>query len=89
MSNLPPMSRKAQEALEVLANGGRFVNRLERNSYNGREQFHRRLQRSSAWSSAIKGYGSAVFYELQGLGFLVRGQGSSVSEEYVLRKEGS
>ena len=39
MTNLPNLSNRAKKALEVLADGGRFVHRLERNSYTGREQF--------------------------------------------------
>lgn len=86
MTNQPKMSRRAQEALEVLADGGRFVNRLERNSYTGREQFHMRLQRSAAWSSTVPGFGHATFHELMTLGFLVRdfAGGSSVTEPYKL-----
>lgn len=86
MTNLPKMSKRAQLALDVLADGGRFVNRLERNSYTGREQFHMRLQRSSSWGSVVPGVGHAAFRELMDLGLLVRDfvGGSSVSEPYKL-----
>lgn len=86
MTNQPKMSKRAQEALNVLADGGRFVNRLERNSYTGREQFHMRLQRTGGWSSTVPGIGHATFHELMKLGFLVRdfGGGSSVTEPYKL-----
>jgi hypothetical protein len=86
MTNLPKMSKRAEAALEVLANGGRFVNRLERNSYTGREQFRKRLQRTAAWSSTVPGIGAATFFELEKLGLLVRdfAGGSSVSEPYKL-----
>jgi hypothetical protein len=88
-TNLPKMSKRAELALEVLANGGRFVNRLERNSYTGREQFHMRLCSSQAWHSVVSGIGHATFCELDKLGFLVPdyGTGSSVSEPYKLNKE--
>ena len=86
MTNQPKMSKRAELALEVLADGGRFVNRLERNSYTGREQFHMRLQRTASWSSTVPGVGHATFCELEKLGFLVRdfAGGSSVSEPYKL-----
>lgn len=87
MTNMPKLSARAQKALEVLANGGRFVNRLERNSYTGREQFHRRLQVTSSWNSTVRGIGHAAFYELERAGFLVAaiGEWTSVSEVYKLR----
>ncbi len=87
MTNMPKMSKRAAAALEVLANGGRFVNRLERNSYTGREQFHMRLCRSAAWSSVVPGFGHATFCELRDLDLLIRdfGGGSSVSEPYKLK----
>jgi hypothetical protein len=86
MTNQPKMSKRAELALEVLADGGRFVNRLERNSYTRREQFHMRLQRDGSWSSVVPGVGYATFSELQKLGFLVRDftSGTSVSEPYKL-----
>ena len=87
-TNQPKLSKRAQEALDVLADGGRFVNRLERNSYTGREQFHMRLQRTAAWSSTVPGIGFATYRELTDLGFLVRdfAGGSSVTEPYKLAR---
>jgi hypothetical protein len=62
ISNMPKLSSRAQKALDVLADGGRFVNRLERDSYTGREQFHRRLiTRPGAWDAVVKGVGHAAF----------------------------
>ena len=86
MTNLPKMSKRANRALEILSNGGRFVNRLERNSYTGREQFHMRLCSSAAWSSVVPGIGHATFCELRDLGFLIRdfAGGTSVTEPYKL-----
>lgn len=87
LSNMPKLSSKAQKALDVLADGGRFVNRLERNSYTGREQFQRRLLANGRGSSIVKGFGVATFYELQQAGFLefCPKEGTSVSEYHKLR----
>lgn len=87
MSNMPKLSARAQKALDVLADGGRFVNRLERNSYTGREQFHRRLLATRSWSSVVPGVGGAAFHELDKAGFLeyAAGEWSSVTEVYKLR----
>lgn len=87
MSNMPKLSARAQKALEVLANGGRFVNRLERNSYTGHEQFHRRLLANKSWNSVVSGVGHAAFYELNKAGFLIYapGEWTSVTEVYKLR----
>jgi hypothetical protein len=88
MSNMPKLSTRAQKALDVLADGGRFVNRLERNSYTGREQFQKRLlTKPGSWNSVVRGVGHSAFYELQNAGFLVYAEGewTSVSEVYKLR----
>lgn len=87
MSNLPKLSNRAKLALDVLADGGRFVNRLERNSYTGREQFHRRLLRNSSWNSVVRGVGTAAFHELEKAGMLdyAAGEWTSVTEVYKLR----
>lgn len=77
------LSKRAQQVVEVLQSGGKFVRRLER-SYHGGEQFHYRLMRAGY---VIKGYGLKAFYELEGAGLLVRGHGSSVSEVYELRAQ--
>lgn len=87
-TNMPHLSKRAQSALEYLANGGRYVNRLERNHYTGREQFCRRLLAvRGSWGSAVKGFGHATFYELEKAGFLTYAEGewTSVSEVYKLR----
>lgn len=70
-ANMPKMSKRAQQALEVLANGGRYLHQLERDSYTGREQFQHRLSyKTTAYSAPIKGFGAATFFELQDLGLL-------------------
>jgi hypothetical protein len=48
-ANLPKLSNRAQQALEILANGGEMVHRLERNGYTGRDQFATRFCTSAAW----------------------------------------
>lgn len=87
MTNMPKLSARAQAALEVLANGGRFVNRLERNSYTGREQFCRRLLANKSWNSVVRGVGGATYHELDKAGFLeyAAGEWTSITEVYKLR----
>lgn len=85
ISNQPKLSKRAQQALEVLANGGEMVHRLERNSYTGREQFQTRFCASAAWSSAVKGLGFATRAELEDAGFRFRiAHRSSVATHYKL-----
>jgi hypothetical protein len=86
-TNMPKLSNRAQKALDVLANGGRFVNRLERNSYTGREQFQKRLLADGRWGSVVSGIGHAAFHELDRAGFLAYapGEWTSVTEVYKLR----
>lgn len=83
MSNLPKLSNRAKLALDVLSNGGRFVERLERNSYTGREQFHTRLL--SERHNVMPGVGLKAFYELKNAGFLcMAGGNTSVSTYWKL-----
>jgi hypothetical protein len=85
MTNLPALSNRAKLALDVLADGGRFVERLERDSYTGRDQFHKRLLRTGAYSSVVKGVGLKAFYELKDGGFLsLTSEGTSVSTYWKL-----
>lgn len=86
VSNLPTLSPRAKKALDVLANGGRFVKRLERNSYTGREQFQTRLLAGRSWSGVVRGVGLAAFHELHDAGFLAycAAEGTSVSSYYKL-----
>lgn len=85
ISNQPKLSKRAQQALEVLANGGEMVHRLERNSYTGREQFQTRFCASAAWNSAVKGLGFATRTELEDAGFRFRiAHSSSVATHYKL-----
>lgn len=83
MTNMPKLSTRALKALGVLANGGRFVCRLERNSYTGREQFEYRLLDETR--HVVRGIGLKAFYEIKDE-FLVHAAGSTtVSTYYQLR----
>lgn len=85
-SNQPALSPRARKALDVLADGGRIRHGLERNGYNGREQFTYRLQKGS---HKVRGFGSATFHELQAAGFLTSdGSSTTVASYYKLRTEG-
>ncbi|MFZ2252639.1 MAG: hypothetical protein WAW13_00525 [Minisyncoccia bacterium] len=85
LKNTPALSRRAEMALEILANGGELVHRLERNSYTGRDQFQTRFCTSAAWSSAVKGLGLATRTELERAGFCFRlANSTSVSSHYKL-----
>lgn len=84
-NNLPQLSPRAQKALDVLADGGEFVCRLERNSYTGREQFVYRLLQQGR---VIRGIGHATFYEIKDRFLALAGGATSVSTYYRLRTEG-
>jgi hypothetical protein len=84
-TNLPKLSARAQKALDVLADGGRFVCRLERNSYTGREQFAYRLLKEGR---VVRGIGLATFYEIKDTFLTICDHNTSVSTYYQLRKEG-
>lgn len=90
MTNLPKLSTRAQKALDVLADGGRFIHRLERDSYTGRDQFHYRLARNLS-TGIVKGVGLAAFYELKDKEFLALcpNEGTSVSTYYKLNAAGA
>lgn len=81
------LSAKAKKAIQVLSGGGRFVNRLERNSYTGREQFQRRLLSNRGQTSVVKGFSFATFHELEQAGLLeyCPEERTSVSEYHKLR----
>jgi hypothetical protein len=82
MTNLPTLSNRAKKALDILADGGRFVCRLERNGYTGREQFAYRLLKDGR---VVGGIGMAAFYEVKD-GFLALCENNtSVSTYYKLR----
>jgi hypothetical protein len=82
MANLPKLSSRAKQALEVLSNGGEVVHRLERNGYTGREQFATRFMIAG---SIIKGLGVATRYELEKAGFqFITTHRTSVSTYYKL-----
>jgi len=85
ISNQPKLSKRAQQALDLLANGGEIQHRLERNGYTGREQFETRFCATTAWSSAVKGLGFATRTELEKAGFRFRvAHRTSVSTHYAL-----
>lgn len=82
MTNLPNLSNRARRALDLLANGGRMVVRLERNSYTGREQFHTRFVIDGR---VVSGLGVKTKFELQDAGFrFVNEHSTSVSTYYKL-----
>lgn len=85
-TNLTHISPRARKALDILADGGQFVQRLERDRYTGREQFAYRLLKGA---SVIKGFGLAVFYELHGKDFIRMASSTSVSTYYKLNREAS
>ena len=85
MTNQPKLSNRAKQALELLANGGEIVHRLERNRYTGREQFETRFCASAAWNSVVKGLGFATRIELEKAGFTFRAvHRTSVATHYKL-----
>lgn len=69
VTNLPKLSNRAQQALEILSNGGEMTHLLERNSFTGREQFQTRFK---IHGSAVKGLGHATRYELERAGFRMK-----------------
>lgn len=83
--NLPKLSTRAQKALDVLADGGKFVCRLERNNYTGREKFAYRLLKEGR---VIPGIGLSAFYEIKDRFLTVCDNNTSVSTYYRLRTEG-
>lgn len=85
MSNLPQLSNRAKKALDVLADGGKFVCRLERNSYTRREQFQYRLLKEG---HVVRGIGISAFYEIKDKFLTICDHNTSVSTYYQLRREG-
>ena len=84
-TNLPQLSSRAQKALDILADGGQFCCRLERNSYTRREQFAYRLLKNG---QVVRGIGLAAFYEIKDKFLTICEHNTSVSTYYQLRKEG-
>lgn len=84
MTNLTHISPRARKALDILADGGQFVQRLERDAYTGREQFAFRLTMAG---QVVKGFGLAVFYELKNANFLKMAGSTSVSTYYSMDRE--
>lgn len=82
-TNLPKLSPRAQKALTVLADGGKFVCRLERNSYTGREQFAYRLLKEGR---VVRGVGLTAFYEIKDSYLTICDNNTSVSTYYKLRE---
>lgn len=60
--NRDVLSKRAEDALAILAKGGTYVCRLERNSYTGRDVFQYRLLAN--WRP-IRGFGISTFRELK------------------------
>ena len=83
MDNLPKLSGRARQALDVLADGGTFVYRLERNSYTGREQWETRLL--DAGKYVVRGIGRAAKEELDKAGMLFMADSFSVATYYGLK----
>jgi uncharacterized protein YjhX (UPF0386 family) len=83
-TNLPKLSPRAQKALDVLANGGKFRCRLERNSYTGREQFAYRLLNKDG--HVVQCIGLAAFYEIKDKFLISSDYSTSVSTYYQLRR---
>ena len=75
------LSPRARKAYAVLQEGGRYVQRLEKDAWTGREQFQYRLLGKGG--AVIKGYGFKVFWELEGLLSRADG-GTSVSTYYKI-----
>jgi uncharacterized protein YjhX (UPF0386 family) len=82
-SNLPKLSPRAQKALDILADGGRFVCRLERNGYTRREQFAYRLLKDG---HVVRGIGLAAFYEIKDRFLTICDHNTSVSTYYQIRR---
>jgi hypothetical protein len=74
MSNVPKLSARAANALNVLADGGSFRYGLETNSYTRREQFQWRLK--AANGCTVRGIGGAAYRELAKAGFAFRSEAS-------------
>lgn len=84
-TNQPKLSNRAQQALDLLANGGEMQYRLERNSYTGREQFQTRFCATTTWNSAVKGLGHATRHELESAGIRLKAvHRTSVCTSYAL-----
>lgn len=81
-TNLPELSPRAKKALDILADGGKFVCRLERNSYTRREQFAYRLLKGG---HVVRGIGLAAFYEIKDKFLTIAEGNTSVSTYYKLR----
>jgi hypothetical protein len=84
MTNMPHLSSRAKKALDILADGGKFCCRLERNSYSGREQFLYRLMKEGR---VVRGIGLSAFYEIKDQFLTICDGNTSVSTYYKLRAE--
>jgi len=74
MANMPKLSTRASDALNVLADGGSFRYGLETNSYTRREQFQWRLK--AANGCTVRGIGGAAYRELVKAGIAFRSEAS-------------
>ena len=64
MTNLN-LSARADKALDIIADGGRYVHALETDSYTGRTMFKARLRHADG--SIAKGFGTATLLEIKPL----------------------
>jgi hypothetical protein len=78
------LSTRAKKAYVILFGGGKFVQRLERDRYTGREQWKYHLETNEGIK--ISGFGVTTFYELDNLGLLSLDNSTSVSSYYRLNK---
>lgn len=83
-TNQPKLSSRAAKALDILANGGLMVERLERNGYTGREQWETRFC-ANGTAGVVRGLGVKTKFELRDAGFsFVPTNSTSVSTYYKL-----
>lgn len=69
--NAPKLSARAKRALDILADGGFMVERLETN-FHGGSTWMTRFCRTRSAASAVRGLGIATKYELRDAGFRFR-----------------
>lgn len=81
MNSNAQLSTRAERALAILENGGRFKKSLETDRFTGRSQFKTRLLNASG--KIEKGYGLATKEEL-GSRLVLLGGGTTVSDYWGL-----
>ena len=83
MTNAPKLSARAIRALDTLSDGGAFVERLERNSYTGREQWEVRLL--DIGKQVVRGVGRSAMRELDAAAMLFTSDRFSTATYYGLK----